>query len=411
MGQDLNTFKATPPAQGEAKFLHNNLGQVVGMTISVNDCNGSSRIDSIGNLTTFTVGDFTVNTVNGQAYSGYFYYDVSPYVYTGSIASIVGACTNTSLTPPPKIDTFRNSQFNIVFNNATEPRRIQQTGSQAQGVGGVFEIDRKDDQIIPQNLNAILTGSATTASFQESNLYAKSWVLPRYEGSKLDSGSLYLNDPALSFTAFQAAKFDLFETSSLIRSKSFSDLDMETFYFNPPFLTSRPGMKSYFQGSVSSRPPINQPVYELEGKDYKRLTRSKLYIPNIDEIIKIVEDKAAYEINPADIPSASNAENIFLLEFQTLSSQGDTIYYWTSDRHASTPSQSLKEYFIRPGDSEELIVSGTYLGELGMFDTDAPASDGERLSGIYSPNHQPWQSTLGREKTYVSRIISRSIDA
>lgn len=411
--QQESSFKTTQPASGQVRFLSNTSGEVQGITISINDCGGNSRVESISNLTSLEINSVTLTTVNGESYGNYYYYDVSPTVSTASLVAVEGICTTSTLAPAPIVDTFRNSQYNATFNNAILLRRRQMTGSVGSNTSGIFEVERKNSTLIPENFESILSGSAVTASFQESNLYSKTWVLPRYEGSKLDSGSLYLNDPALTFKAFSAAKFSLLASSSVIRSSSLNDLELETFYYNSPYLVSASGrnLTAYHQGSIQEKPPVNQPVYELSNKDFKRVTKSKLYIPDLEEIIRISEDKAAYEIKPVDIPSSSTAENIFLLEFQTLASHGDTIYYWTSDRDALNPSQSLKEYFIRPGNTEELFVSGTYLSDLALFDTDAPASDGERVSGIYTPNLQPWQSTLGREKTYVSRIISRSIDA
>ena len=264
---------------------------------------------------------------------------------------------------------------------------------------GIFEIDRinnRSGSLIPQNLNAILSGSAITASFQESNLYSKAWTSGRYDGSKLTSGSLYLNDPALLFTPFNAAKFSLFESSSVIRSSSTSDLTIEEFYHNPPFKQNRTGLKSYFQGSTTDRPPANQPVYELVGKEFKRITRSKLYIPKIDEIVNIYDYRVTYEPKPVPIDTSSN---IFVLEMDTIITTQDYIRYYDE-------TNTLQTQIIRPGNTEEITVSASYLSDLDQFSLDAPAVAGSRLSN--APHLQPWQSDAGREKTFVTRIISQT---
>lgn len=393
--QQLSDFKNTDPGLGNVRFAYNTSNLITGLTISTDDCSGNSRVESISNLNSITIGSATVNTVNGEAYSGYYYYDVSPTVATSSVESY-STCTTSTLDPAPSIDTFRNSNYNAEFNNAIEPRRIQRTGSFASDQSGVFVIDRKNNQIEPSNLDSIISGSAVTASFQESNLYSKAWTSGRYDGAKLTSGSLYLNEPALSFKSFEAARFSLFESSSLIRSTSLSDLNIETFYFNPPFKTIRTGLVSYFQGSIIEQPPANQPVYELVDKDFKRLTRSKLYIPNIDEIVNIYDYRATYEPRPF---SGGLNDNVFHLEMQTLSTTGDTIRYYTGSAAAS-----LQSLFIRPGDAEEIIVSASFVTSTGEYSTDAIDETGLRTP----PNVQPWQSDLGRQKTYVSRIVSSS---
>ena len=86
--QDLNTFINTAPEAGEARFLWSGstgadssvTASVVGMTISIFDCNGSSRAESISNLSTFVIGSDTLSTFNKQDKTNYFYYEVVPTV-------------------------------------------------------------------------------------------------------------------------------------------------------------------------------------------------------------------------------------------------------------------------------------------------------------------------------------------
>ena len=394
--QQLTDFKTTDPGSGGVSFAFNTSNEITGLTISVFDCSGNSRVESVANLTSIEIGGATFNTDNGEVYPGYYYYEVTNTVTTSSIESYTGSCTTSTLLPAPAIDTFRNSNYNAEYNNAVVPRRVQRTGSFTSDQSGIFEIDRRNDQIQPSNLDNIISGSAVTASFQESNLYSKAWTSGRYDGAKLDSGSLYLNEPALSFKSFEAAKFSLFESSSLIRSTSLSDLNIETFYFNPPFKTIRTGLVSYFQGSIIEQPPANQPVYELVDKDFKRLTRTKLYIPSVDEIVNIYDYRVAYEPRPV---SRSATDNIFTLEIQTLATTQDYIYYWDNQN----PSQ-LQTQVIRAGDTEEIIVSASFVTSTGEYSLDAIDETGLRTP----PNVQPWQSDLGRQKTYVSRIVSSS---
>jgi hypothetical protein len=316
------------------------------------------------------------------------------------------------LFPPPQTLEFKNNDYNAQFNNAINLRRIQQTGSLDSNTGGVFEIDRRSDQIVPSNLNAILSGSAVTASFQESNLYSKTWTSGRYDGTKLTSGSLFYNDPALSFIAFEGAKYSLEESSSYIRglfsTSSVITPELKTYYFNAPFINVRTDLRSYFQGSLTSRPTVGQPVYELVKKDFKRISRSKIFLPGSKDIVVLTEGLAQYEANPTSNYSGSSTDNIFKYTINTISTTGDTLYYWND-------SNTLTRLELRPGEDEEIFISGTYLADLNTFSTDAPASisrQGKATSynGSFDDIYvsQPWQSVRGRQKTTLGNLISSS---
>ena len=368
--QDLNTFINTAPESGEARFLWSGstgadtsvTASVVGMTISIFDCNGSSRAESISNLSSFIIGSDTLSTFNKQDKTNYFYYEVVPTV-TGSLADAEGTCTETSLTPPPKITTFKNSEYNAIFNNAVNIRRIQRYETGSSGFSnGVFELVKTNSQLTPQNLNAVMSGSAATASFQESNIYSSTWTLPRYEGSKLDSGSLFYNDPALSFKGFNAIKYKLTESSSAIRSQSV--VETELFYFNPPFNTLRSGLRGYFQGSETDIPPSSQPIYELVGKEFKRITRSKLYLPNTDDVIRVEGYQAFYEANPATNPGVQSGDNIFTIMIETLDTQ-DFYRYYNESNNLVGPFE------LRAGDGADVIkVSVSYISSLNEYALD-----------------------------------------
>jgi hypothetical protein len=368
--QQVNDFINTAPESGEARFLWSGstgadtsvTASVVGMTISIFDCNGNSRAESISNLSLFTIGSDTLSTFNKQDKTNYFYYEVVPTV-TGSLADAEGACTETSLTPPPKITTFKNSEYNAVFNNAVNIRRIQRYETGSSGFSnGVFELVKTNSQLTPQNLNAVMSGSAATASFQESNIYSKSWTLPRYEGSKLSSGSLFYNDPALSFKGFNAIKYKLTESSSAIRSQS--NVETELFYFNPPFATLRSGLRGYFQGSETDIPPSSQPVYELVGKEFKRITKSKLYLPNTDDVIRVEGYQAFYEANPSTNPGVQSGDNIFTVMIETLDNQDFYRYY-------NEFNTLVGPFELRAGDGADVIkVSGSYIASLNEYALD-----------------------------------------
>jgi len=392
--QQINDFINTPPEAGEARFLYDTSNEVVGMTISVYDCNGTSRAESIANLSTFTIGSDTLVTLSKQDKSIYFYYEVTP-VSTGSLAAVEGTCTETSLTPPPKVTTFKNSQYNAIFNNAVDIRRIQRYETGSSGFSnGVFELVKTNSQLTPQNLNSVMSGSAATASFQESNIYTKSWTLPRYEGSKINSGSLFFNDPALSFIGFEAVKFPLIESSSFIRSQSYADLNVEQFYFNPPYNYAK-GL--YDQGSTNPYPSPAQPVYEKIGKEYKRITKSKIFIPGTDDVIQLSDYQAYYEVRPVDdisVPVVSG-DNIFQVMIET----SKNIEYYSYYNSGGVRQDNIE---LRPMTSDVIFVSGSYVGEpINAYALDVPSS--------YRGNNHPIFSLTGpslSNRTFIEIISS-----
>ena len=307
-------------------------------------------------------------------------------------------CTVTTVFPEPEELVFRTSEYNAPYNNATNLRRIQGTGSLDGTIGGVFELDKKASQITPTNLEAVLSGSAVTASFQESNIYSKTWTSGRYDGTKLDSGSLYYNDPALTFKPFEAARFNLFESSSLIRSKSFSDLDIETLYFNPPHQVIRTGLTAYLQGSVLDSPPSSQPIYELDGKEFKRVTKAKLYLPNTDDIIQLEDYQAFYETRPSEITAVVEGDNVFTVMVETLLAQDFYSYYTGSD------NSLVSSVEIRPGTSDVIQISGSYIPSTNSYAIDI--IDGARgTHAIFSDG----RNTLNNKTS--ATIISSSNNA
>ena len=380
ISQSIYDFKNTAIPAGEIVFFASgssaNSASITGMKISTNDCSNSSRASAVANLQQFTIGDMVISASNGEARSGFYYYDIIPNIGTGSLNDIIGSCTLTSLTPPPKIDTFKNSQYNAIFNNAIIPRRIERSGSLNYISSGVFELDKKGDQITPQNMDAVLSGSAVTASFQESNIYSKAWSLPRYEGSKLDSGSLFFNDPAMTFTSFKGVKYALQESSSLIRSQSNQERNVKDYYFNPPYIfkgsvESKPWRTStysssregYHFGSIGTKPPLGQPVFELDKKDFKRVTRSKMYVVSTDDIIQITDGLAAYEPAAADLivsSSDAGANNMFRMKIYTTLTDGDVYSYYNAT------NTLVSDISIGSGDTWYADVSGSLIN--GVFD-------------------------------------------
>lgn len=394
----LSVFKTTEPNQGEVRYFIDSSSTspaadyIDFITIHTSDCNGVSRLESIENLTSIKIGDTLIKTKNGVKYTNHFHYEIASPGFTGSLEAISGSCTFSELLPLPRLYDFKNNDYNAQFNNAIKPRRGYLTGSTATKTGGVFELDKQRDTIIPANLNAVLNGSAITASFQESNIYSKAWTLPRYEGSKLTSGSLFFNDPALSFTAFKGVKFPILESSSYIRSQSYADLEIRDFYFNPPYNYTK---GAYEQGSTTAYPPATQPVYEKIGKEYKRVTKSKVYIPGTEDILVLSDYQVLYEYKPTTSnPGATSGDNMFTVMIETIAQQ-DYYYYYSGSAGAL-----IGPIELRPNTSDVIKISGSYIPSSNSYAIDIIDSS-RNTHAVFSSG----QTTL-INKTFVTILSS-----
>ena len=190
---------------------------------------------------------------------------------------------------------------------------------------------------------------------------------------------------------------------SLFSTSSLTAPELETFYFNPPFKQVRAAdsagtgsLRGYHQGSINDLPPEGQPIFELQKKDFKRVTKVKIFIPDESELIRIDDNLAAFEAQPIPTYIVTGSDNIFNIEFTTLSNTADYIYYW--DRY-----NDAKSIQIRPGDTEELEISGTYIASTNNYSSEAP--DTPRNLGT-NWNGQPWSSIFGITKTYGTIISS-----
>jgi hypothetical protein len=380
----LTNFKNTVPDAGEILYLISSSETVgvcdkaIGVNISVVDCSFTTRLDSVSNLTEIEIEGNSFPVVRpGIAYEGYYYYELGsdPDYPCETLLPNSGnptfPCNATRVYPEPVQLEFKTDEYNAVFGNAIQLRRIQRTGSIDSNYGGVFELDKRADQITPQNLEAVLNGTAVTASFQESNIYSKAWTSGRYDGTKLTSGSLFFNDPALTFTAFKGVKFPILESSSFIRSQSYADLDVEDFYFNPPYSYTK---GAYEQGSTIAYPPSSQPIYELDGKDFKRITKSKIYLPGTGDILVLRDYQVVYEVTPGY--TALLTDNIFYVNISTTANSVVYGYYNTSNG-GNTGN------YLSPGPGDNIYVSGSYISSLDRYVLDAQSST-RALNAVYT---------------------------
>lgn len=125
--------------------------------------------------------------------------------------------------PLPNDQEFILSEYEVLENNS----ELNRTANL------VFVVDRQKDSINPTNIQAILSGSAVEASFQESNHTTKGILSSRYDGAKTSIAD-YGVKSALNAKAIQAEIYISSSTNNQICSQSDDLRNIETVLFSSP---------------------------------------------------------------------------------------------------------------------------------------------------------------------------------
>jgi len=172
----------------------------------------------------------------------------------------------------PYISTvFNNSPDNPLLSNATVLRKANY----------VQQVDRNEDPIQPTNLAQILLNQATPAEIQDSNYTTAGIINARYVGSKLDSGSVPGNDPALSLVSIRASLHPSGSNFTKVKNISLSDRQIQQVYFTPQVTNNVAGGKTRTYGGNKSFPTLPNLLYVEEGNRFVRISNRDIY--SIDE--------------------------------------------------------------------------------------------------------------------------------
>jgi hypothetical protein len=99
------------------------------------------------------------------------------FLITQSIAPIAAVQDLTIIEPYITVPNFYNSDQNALLNSVQNERASL-----------IYEdVDYSTGLLVPTNFTAIISGSATKATVQDSNYTTKRHIIPRYEGSKTTS--------------------------------------------------------------------------------------------------------------------------------------------------------------------------------------------------------------------------------
>lgn len=235
-----STFADTNPGRSYISFFYTDNGSfytISAINISVTNCRGRNLYDALEKLEqivfSFNNVEYIATVLTKEQKINYFHYTVEGLNVPTTI-STDGVCNETYLRPGVDPDGFVNSDYNVLFANATDNRTS----------GYIYDVDRIGDQAIPTNYQNIISGSAKLATVPDSNYTSIGLKQSRYNGAKTSTAE-YGISPALSVKLFSGEVFDLEKSDGLICSKSYSDRNIEDVLFAPNISTAASQRASY----------------------------------------------------------------------------------------------------------------------------------------------------------------------
>lgn len=150
-----------------------------------------------------------------------------------------------TLTPYLLDIQFGFSEYNALFGNAQDNRKSQLR----------VESNREEDNVLPTNWEAILSGTAAPATVQDSLYDDSGWKRGRYNGSKINSKGNAGISPAINGTPFQGEIFTSDTDNAYICSSTREKVTIEDLFHTSPtplprFTTSSLG--TFLDGALLS---------------------------------------------------------------------------------------------------------------------------------------------------------------
>ena len=221
------------------------------------------------------------NTANEDL--SFYYFKVNPlqFLYNGNEA----AQTDVSISLSPFLlgSNITFSDYNPLIDNVLEQRRTL-SGSR------VFESDRNSITILPSNLEAILSGSATQAAVQESNYTTTGWTNARYNGSTTTTTSYGGIPPALAGTTILSAIYASQTLDSAILGQDYA-IAADSRIIESVFHTGKQQLPTYEIASSSYKTNTLITSSSLQVPVVQILTQPKTGSFDINTIIKIDQEK------------------------------------------------------------------------------------------------------------------------
>lgn len=261
-----------------------------GMTIPLQDENGiniSSALKEVEEIRfTFTSGIIKSKILTRTRRGGYFYLRLEPVVFNTlpSVVDTLGVGT------PAEQDIFRFDSSEFIFepyfqisfaNNDFNPLMNTSNSSKPNAVRQV--VDRTSDAANPSNLFAIIQGTAEAAQIQNCSYTKAGLINSKYNGTKLTSGSVQGNDPALTFKEFDGSLHLLDSDNTTVTNIDDNKRDVKTVYFNPILSGSHPNKV------VQNFPELDSILYEETDNRFVRISNKKVFIAETGKILTMGE--------------------------------------------------------------------------------------------------------------------------
>ena len=260
----IEQFTTLDPGPATMMLFHQ--GNVVSAVnvdnVSCNGLNVSSPLEELERITLNIQGVlYTTDVILVITFPGYYHVLLEPITVGSTVDNF--ACTTTALFPGISQLNFGKSDYQAIKNNA----------DQARTTSFIYDVDRRTSQLIPQNYQAIISGSATPAQYQELNYSSIGLGNSRYGGSKTNKPE-YGVDAGVSGTPFQAASYLSTSANNFICSQSLSDRDIEIYLFDG-------------NGEV---PIVGNSIFTLEANKVLPLRNKKVWVKDSLQILNLSEE-------------------------------------------------------------------------------------------------------------------------
>jgi len=263
---------------------------IIGISIPFQDDQNTKLESALKEVTElrfdFTEGIIRPKVLERQRRNGFFYLRLEK-TFVNTLPPVIDTL---GVGTAAEQDIFRYDGSEFVFvpffeigfnNNDSNPLLNNSTNNQLNSIRQV--VDRTSDAANPTNLQAILAGTAQKAQIQDSHYTKVGLINARYRGTKLTSGSVVGNDPALTFREFEGSIHLLDATVDTIKAITDSAREVQSIYFNPLISGSHPTK------DIQSFPSGSNFIYEEQDNKFIRIANKKIYITEKDQVLTTSE--------------------------------------------------------------------------------------------------------------------------
>lgn len=215
--------------------------------------------------------------VSRQKKNRYYYFRLTPVV--------------VNQLPPLNIEAdyeFVDSEFIFkpyfetdFFNNDFNP--LANTTNESKTNAVVQIVDRVSSQILPTNLQAILSSSAEPAQIQNCSYTKAGLINARYDGSKETNRGVPGNEPAVGLATFKASLHPSDSDNSTVKNIQLSDRDVIEVLFDTQLTGSHPN--KFYQ----SFPVSGSFIFFDDNGKVTKVADQKVYAIDKDQVYTLNE--------------------------------------------------------------------------------------------------------------------------